>query len=146
MKSALILALIFATPAWLATPLAAQDDDTIRVTTTLRGDGTRVDRKVDPAAHEITETVYGANDKIEQTTKYKTNANGDPTEGIAFDAKGKPILKVTYKRDANNHVTEQIESSPDDKLVRRIVYRYDGMGKLTGLDTYDANGNLLKKK
>jgi len=139
-------AFIFLTLLLLAAPMPAQNDNTIRVTTTLRGDGTRVDRQVDPGQHLLTETVYGTDDKIEQTTKYKTNDNGDAVEGVAYNAKGEPILKVSYKRDGNNKVTEQIESSPEDKLVRRIVYRYDAMGKLTGMDTYDSDGNLLKKK
>lgn len=126
-------------------PLFAQDD-TIRVTTTLRADGSRVDKKVDPAAKEVIETVYDTKEKVTQTLKYRINDNGDPVEGVAYDAAGKPLMKVSYKHDGSNRVSEQIESTPEDKVIRRLVYKYDNMGKLAGVDTYDADGVLLKKK
>lgn len=132
--------------SWGAGLSLRAQDDTIRVTTTLRADGSRVDKKVDPAAREVTETVYDTKDQVTQTLKYKINDNGDATEGVAYDASGKPLMKVSYKRDGNNRVTEQLESTPEDKLIRRMVYHYDTLGKLSGVDTYDAEGNLLKKK
>lgn len=134
-----IFACVLCVPA-----LCAQEDAPIRVTSTLHADGSRTDRQMNPYEKTAIETTYDAADKLMQKVVYKIDQNGDATEGMAYDAKGKPILGLKFTVDpATRRVTERYESTPAGKLIRKLVYHYGPNGKVRKVDAYDGNGQLI---
>lgn len=139
---------IFLFAALLPAGLLRAEDSAIRVTTTLHPDGSRTDREVNPDERTATETTFDAAGKKTQKVTYKLDESGNATEGIAYDADDRPLMKLKFFVDpATGRVTERQEFTPAGKPIRKLVYRYDAAtGKLKGIDAYDPDGKPLGKR
>ena len=125
------------------TPLLAQEGG-VKSTTTLHQDGTRTDMIRNFSEGTGVSKTFDAAGKVIQSMKFKLGQLGQPAEGTAFNAKGVPIFKYTYKRDGNGRLEEEVNYLPNGRMIRRLVYHYKANGEISGIDAYDANGNLLQ--
>ena len=125
------------------TVLHAQESyGTIKATTKLRGDGSKITTIVDPDKQTAEETIIDAAGKVQRRTTYLLGENNYAVEAIFADAKGGVIYKASYQRDGVGRVTEAAFTSPDGRYLgkRRFVY---GSGDTARVEDYDANNVLI---
>ena len=125
------------------TGLIAQDAS-IRVSSVLHADGTRTDTQTDVEAGTSEEKTVNAAGKMIRRTVYKLDESGKPAEGTHYSDKNVPTYKFTYTRDTLGRISEEKDYTVDGKLFQRLVYRFGSNGKVIGIDTYDAQGNLVR--
>ncbi|MDD5349879.1 MAG: hypothetical protein PHQ12_06685 [Chthoniobacteraceae bacterium] len=141
----LTLAGLFA--AVLAVPCHAQEGGTpIKITSTLHDDGSRTDTQKDLDNRTEETRTYNAAKKLVQRWVYSLDDQGREVDGVCYDAKDKVIGRVSYKYDPFGHVGEVTEKTPNGTVVRRTVYHRNPDGKVTGTDTFDAQGNPVNPK
>ena len=116
----------------------------IKVTSTLRDDGSRTDLQTDYDTLTSESKTYSASKKLLQRATYTVNAQGQPLEGIVYNGKDEIAGRVTYSYDAQGHMSEQLDKSANGTLLRRLYFYYDSNGHVSGIDTYDGKGNLLQ--
>jgi hypothetical protein len=120
-----------------------QEMGTIKATTTLHPDGTQTVTVTDPEKRTTEETVQTAQGKVLRKTTYLLDDRNQPLGAIAYDAKGGVLYKASYKRDGMNRIDEETISGADGQLIRRRVYSFGANNKVTRVDEYDGQGNLL---
>lgn len=122
----------------------AVPDNTIKVTTTLHADGTKTVMQTDPEKHVSECSDYDHANKLLKKTVFNLDDQGQAIGGSIFSGKGVLVAKMEYKRDAMNRVNEVVTYTPDDRMTGRLVYYYDSNNRVVKIDTFDANGNLVK--
>ena len=127
----------------LAASVAFAADPDIKVTSTVYPDKSHTDMQSNLTEGTAESKTYDAAGKLTQRMSYKLDEKGQPTEGTAYSAKGMALFRFSYTRDSAGRVTEELNNDPSGKLVRRLVYRYDSNGRVAGIDTFDANGQLI---
>ena len=120
----------------------------IKATVTVLADGVQRNVIVNPETHIQEETLTDKKGKIMSKTLYDLDERNLPTTATFFDAKGLQLYKATYKRDAADRIVEETYTSTAGKSLGRRVYGYGPTGqadrfKVTRVDVYDANGNLV---
>ena len=116
----------------------------IKATTTLHPDGTRTDLIRDLDAATAESKTLDAAGKLLQRSTFKLDENGEPIEGIVYNAKGQASYKFVYNRNTSGLISEELDMSADGKLLRKLIYRYGSTGQIAGIDAFDAEGNPLK--
>lgn len=115
----------------------------IKVTSTLHDDGTRTDMQVDYDSLTAESKTYNASKKLIQRVTYTTDDQGKLLEGVIYNAKEQVTGRVAYTYDDQGRMQEQMDLSPKGDLIRRLVYHYNAQGRVSGIDAYDAKGNLM---
>jgi hypothetical protein len=143
-------------PALLLLALAASaraqtPDGVIKATVTVLADGVQRNVIINPETHLQEETLTDKKGKIMSKTTYELDERNLPTTATFFDAKGTQLYKANYKRDAADRITEETYTSTTGKSLGRRVYGYGPTGqadrfKVTRVDVYDADGNLVVPK
>ena len=130
----------------LATFAQAQSstDGAIKATVTMLKDGTHKSTVVNPETHSSVETIEDNKGKVLSKTVYDLDDRGLPRVATFFDKAGKPYMKAEYQRDGADRIIGESYSSVAGQSLGRRVYTYGPGGrKVTRVDSYDANGNLI---
>ena len=130
----------------LATFANAQSstDGAIKATVTMLKDGTHKSTVVNPETHTSVETIEDNKGKLLSKTIYDLDDRGLPRVATFFDKTGKAYLKAEYQRDGADRIIGESYSSVTGQSLGRRVYTYSAGGrKVTKVDSYDANGNLV---
>ena len=117
--------------------------DTIRVTVTINGDGSRTVCQFDNEHHKATATTSEADGSLRGKIEYETDDSGRFISGLIFGPGEKFRFKALYKYDAAGRLNEETHLTKDEVLVNRIVYRYSASGKPAGYSVFDASGKLV---
>lgn len=137
-----LLALAFA--AALPLTAAAQGDgNVVKATVTMLPDGRQKNTVVDPEKRTTEETILNNKGKLLSRTVYDMDERGQTVGATFFDAAGKALYKATYKHDAADRIAEENYVSLAGKPMGRRVYTYGLNNKVTQIDTYDPDGNLV---
>lgn len=121
----------------------AQEMDTIRASTTIRGDGTRSMIVNNPDTGAMEETVTDAAGKTLRKTVYQVDETGQAKNAIFYDAKGKLTSKAVYQRDSSGRIDRETIFAANDQVLRRRVYHYGAKNKVTGIDEFDGAGRPI---
>lgn len=126
-------------------PAVAQEGEIgeIKATTVQHPDGSHTETVKDLSAATGESTTYDAANKITNRVAYKLDANGMEVSGTAFSGKGTALYQFTFSRNAAGQIAEERDLTIKGDLLRRLVYHYDSNNHVSGIDTYDANGNLI---
>lgn len=123
---------------------ASAQEPAVKATTIMHQDGSRTAKVVNLEERMSEETTYEAgSDRISRRTVYALDENGNPTRSSVYDAKGKLVYKAEFKRNGANQIGEEIGYSPSGQVLRRLVFNYGSDGRVTKVDVYDAQGNLV---
>jgi hypothetical protein len=117
--------------------------DTIRLTVTLNGDGSRTVCQFDNEHHKATATTSEADGSLRGKIEYETDDSGRFISGLIFGPGEKFQFKALYKYDAAGRVNEETHLTKDEVLVNRIVYKYSASGKPAGYSVFDGSGKLV---
>jgi hypothetical protein len=128
----------------VSTSAFAQGSDSIKATTKLRGDGSKVNTVIDPEQHTSVETVLDAKDRVIRKTTYLLDEKNLAMGAIHYDANGKMRYQEAYQRDSAGQLVEMRFTSPEGKYLGRRVYTL--VGKTLQADDYDAQGALIPTK
>jgi hypothetical protein len=115
----------------------------IKATMTTHPDGTRSTLVVDPEKQSAEETQQDASGKTLSRIVYPLDARNQPLGAITYDAKGTVLYKSSYKRDGTDRIAEESITSATGQFLRKRVYSYGAQNKVSRIDEYDANGNLI---
>ena len=118
-------------------------DGAIKATVTMLKDGTHKSTVVNPDTHLAEETIEDNKGKVLSKTTYGLDDRNLPKTATFFDGKGKALYKAEYQRDGTDRIIGESYSSIAGQSLGRRVYTYGPGNKVTRLDQYDANGNLL---
>ena len=110
---------------------------------TTHPDGTRSSTVVNPETQTAEETKQDSQGKTLSRIVYPLDPRNQPIGAIYYDAKGTVLSKSSYKRDASDRIAEETITSPTGQFLRRRMYSYSEKNKISRVDEYDANGNLL---
>ena len=130
----------------LATFANAQSstDGAIKATVTILPDGRQKNTVVNPETHLSEETIGDKNGKIFSKTIYELDDRGLPHSATFYDGKGKGLYKAEYQRDSADRIIGESYTSMTGQSLGRRVYNYSAGGrKVTKVDSYDPNGNLI---
>jgi hypothetical protein len=130
----------------LATFANAQSstDGAIKATVTMLTDGRQKNTVVNPETRTSEETITDRKGKLISKTVYDLDDRGLPHIATFFDGKGKQLYKAEYQRDGADRIIGESYSSMNGQSLGRRVYTYSPGGrKVTRVDAYDANGNLV---
>ncbi len=120
------------------------NDGVIKVTVTMLSDGRHKNTILNPETHTSEETIEDNKGRLLSKTVYALDDRGFPRTATFFDAKGKQLYKAEYQRDGSDRIIGETYSSMTGQSLGRRVYTYDSAGrKVTRVDSYDANGNLV---
>ncbi len=123
--------------------LLAQDA-TIKVSSVMHADGSRTETQTNLEEGTAEEKTLNAAGKLMRRTVYKLDEFGRPAEGTAYSDKNVPLHRFAYTRDTLGRISEEKNFSLDGQLRYRLVYRFGSNGRVVGIDTYDAQGNLVR--
>ena len=140
MKTAL---LAFALGLLPVAGLLAQDAS-IKVSSVLHADGTRTETVTNLEERTSEEKQVNAAGKMLRRTVYTLDEQGLPSGGTHYSAKNVPTYRFEFTRDTMGRIAEEKDYTVDGKLFQRLVYRFGSNGKVIGIDTYDAQGNLVR--
>ena len=118
---------------------------TIRATTKLRPDGTKVTTILDPEKHTAEETLMNSDGKVLRKTTHILGEGDKPVGAIFADATGKVIYKASYQRDAAGRVTQSSFNGPDDRYLGKRIFYYGSGENATRAEDYDANNQLIAR-
>ena len=119
-------------------------DGAIKATVTMLKDGTHKSTIVNPETRTSEETIEDNNGKVLSKTIYDLDDRGMPRVATFFDKTGKAYMKAEYQRDGADRIIGESYSSMAGQSMGRRVYTYGPGGrKVTKVDAYDANGNLV---
>lgn len=96
----------------------AQDENgggTVKVTTRLMPDGTKVVMKTDVEAHTMEATTLDGADKTKQRIVYALDEQDQPISGTVYAPNGRAVFKCAYRHDALGRVTEEADYTMDDQ-------------------------------
>ena len=130
----------------LATFANAQSstDGVIKVTVTMLTDGRHKSTIVNPETRTSEETIEDNKGRMLSKTTYQLDDRGQPHVATFFDGKGKALYKAEYQRDGADRIIGESYISMAGQSLGRRVYTYSAGGrKVTKVDSYDANGNLV---
>lgn len=122
------------------TPVCAQslaNGPKIEARALLHQDGTRTDSIKDLNKHEITETMFSANNVVIAKKKFLLNAKGDPTQGVIYDGADNLIARVQFFFDDLGRVAEERCMNTQGEIFRRVIHRYDANGKALSTDAHN---------
>lgn len=117
--------------------------DAIKATTTVNEDGTRKTLVVNPEEQSAEETYFDGAGKVTQRIVYPLDAHNQPMGAITYNAKGQIVAKSSYKRDESGRIGEETITNAAGQFLRRRIYSYATTNKISRIDEYDANGNLI---
>ena len=130
----------------LATFAKAQSstDGAIKATVTMLPDGRQKNTVVNPETRTSEETILDNKKKLLSKTVYDLDDRGLPRIATFFDGKDKQLYKAEYQRDGADRIIAESYTSMAGQSLGRRVYSYSAGGrKVTKVDAYDANGNLI---
>lgn len=130
----------------LATMLSIQaqtTDDTIRVTVTVNGDGSRTTYQFDNAKHQAIATTADPDGKARGKVVYRLDDSGRFESGVVFGPDDKFLFKTVYKYDAAGRLEQETRLDKGDSVVEKTLYKYDAVGKQIGASTFHATGKLI---
>ena len=119
-------------------------DGAIKATVTMLTDGTHKSTIVNPETRTSEETIEDNKGKVLKKTVYDLDDRGLPRVATFFDTKGKQLFKAEYQRDGSDRIIGESYMTMTGQSLGRRVYTYSAGGrKVTRVDSYDANGNLI---
>jgi hypothetical protein len=119
------------------------ESDAIRVTVSMKADGSRTVYQFDDAQHKAIATTTSHDGKVREKIHYDMDDLGRFSSGTIFGPDGRIRFKSRYKYDSAGRLQEETQSAEDGTILHRIVYSYDQNGKQTGYSIFDANGKLI---
>ena len=137
-----LLALALLTALFAASPARAQTEG-VHETMTIHPDGTRTITIVDPEKPTSDETLQDSKGKTLRKTTYLLDDRRQALGSITYDPKGTILYRTSFRRDPTGRIDEEAISSATGQPLRRRVYTYGAGNKVTNIQEYDANGNLL---
>jgi hypothetical protein len=131
-------------------PIIAQSpapgsNDAVRVTVSLKADGSRTVYQFDNAKHEAIATTTEPDGKARGKIVYQIGEAGRFASGVVFGPDGKFLFKSIYKYDAADRLEQETRLAKDDAVVNKILYKYNAAGKQTGYSVFDAAGKLVSE-
>ena len=141
MKSSLLALALAMFP--LTGSLLAQEAS-IKVTSVMHADGTRTETHTNLEDRTAEEKQLNAAGKMLRRTVYQLDEQGHPSGGTHYSAKNVATYRFEFTRDTLGRISEEKDYTVDGKLFQRMVYRFGANGKVVGIDTYDAQGNLVR--
>jgi hypothetical protein len=118
-------------------------NNAVRVTVSMKADGSRTVYKFDNAQHKAVATTTDQDGKLREKIDYDIDEAGRFSSGAVFGPDGRLRFKSQYKYDGSGRLQEETQSAEDGTLLHKIVYSYDPAGKRTGYSIFDANGKLV---
>ena len=119
------------------------ENNAVRVTVSMKADGSRTVYKFDDAQHKAVATTTDQEGKLREKIHYDIDEAGRFSSGTVFGSDGRVRFKSQYKYDGNGRLEEETQSAENGTLLHKIVYSYDPAGKQTGYSVFDANGKLV---
>jgi YD repeat-containing protein len=119
------------------------EDSAIRVTVSMKPDGSRTVYEFDYAQHKAIATTTNDDGKLREKIHYDIDNLGRFSSGRIFGPDGRLRFKSQYKYDSTGRLQEETQSAEDGTILHRIVYSYDSSGKQTGYSIFDTNGKLI---
>jgi hypothetical protein len=138
-----IAIIIFQAHFGFSQPADKSESDTVRVTVSMKADGSRTVYKFDDAEHKAVATTTGPDGKVREKIRYQLDDAGRYSSGMVFGADGRLRLKSQYKYDNAGRLQEETQAAANDALLHKIVYDYDQQGKPIGYSIFDASGKLI---
>jgi hypothetical protein len=123
----------------------AQEDGSegIKVKVVYYPDKSRKETQTDLSAGTSEAKNYDAANHLTRQVTYKLDEKGQESEGSVLTAKGTVSYSFAFSRNSLGQISEERDFSPNGDLIRRLVYHYGSAGNVTGVDTFDAQGNLI---
>ena len=115
----------------------------IKATVTMLPDGRQKNSLINPETHMAEEKMQDKNGKIYSRTVYELDERNLPHIATFYDGRDKVLYKAVYSRDGADRIAEEVYTSAAGKPLGRRVYTYGGKNRVTRVDDYDANGNLM---
>lgn len=118
-------------------------DGAIKATVTMLPDGRQKNSLINPETHMAEEKIQDKSGKVFSRTVYELDERNLPHIATFFNGQDKVLYKAVYTRDGVDRIAEEVYTSAAGKPLGRRVYTYGGKNKVTRVDDYDANGNLM---
>jgi hypothetical protein len=138
---------VFAVIILLATATCARaqtsTNGAIKATVTMLPDGRQKNSLINPETHMAEEKIQDKTGKVYSRTVYELDERNLPHTATFYDDKDKILYKADYTRDSSDRIAEETYTSAAGKPLGRRVYTYGGNNRITRMDVYDANGNLM---
>jgi hypothetical protein len=139
MKTVLLLISIVSVTAW-GTPA-------LKVTNRQFEDGGGSSKQIDPEKRQAIESFITGTGKLQYRIIYSLDERLQPVSGVYYNAAGRVFQKSAYRLDGADRIIQEVVYDANDKLVCTKNYIYGNRGgkdsAVVGVDTYDANGNLI---
>ncbi len=119
------------------------ENNAVRVTVSMKADGSRTVFKFDDAQHKAVATTTDPDGKLREKIQYDIDEAGRFSSGTVFGSDGRLRFKSEYKYDGSGRLQEETQSAENGTLLHKIVYSYDPAGKQIGYSIFDANGKLV---
>lgn len=141
MKKVLLASLlVLAAPAFAA-PAS-------KVTNRQFEDGSGSSKQIDPEKRQAIESFISPTGKLQYRIIFTLDERLQPVSGVYYNAAGRVFQKSAYRLDGADRIIQEVVYDPNDKLVCTKNYVYGSRsGKdntVVAVDTYDANGQLLR--
>ncbi len=144
MKFSALLLLVSLCAAAANCARAQESFGTIRSTTKLLPDNSRVTTIKDPEQHTFVEIHADSAGKVQRKTTYFLGDNDQQIGAVFEDGKGKLLYKAAYKQDAQGRTVEASFTGPDDRYLGKRLFIFD-RGETARIEDYDANGVLISR-
>jgi len=118
-------------------------DGAIKATVTMLDDGRQKNSVINPETHMAEEKIQDKTGKVYSRTVYELDERNLPSIATFYNGQDKVLYKAAYTRDGADRIAEEVYTSPAGKPLGRRVYTYGGKNRVTRVDDYDANGNLM---
>lgn len=115
----------------------------IKATVTMLADGLQKNSLINPETHMAEEKIQDKTGKVYSRTVIELDERNLPSVATFYDAKDKVLYKAAYTRDGADRIAEETYTSATGKPLGRRVYTYGANNRITRMDDYDANGNLM---
>jgi YD repeat-containing protein len=134
---------VFLVPSAFSQLADQTEQSTVRVTVSMKPDGSRTVYKFDDAQHKAAATTTGPDGKLREKIRYQLDDAGRYSSGMVFGADGRLRFKSQYKYDSAGRLQEETQAAENDTVLHKIVYDYDQQGKPAGYSIFDASGKLV---
>jgi len=123
---------------------AQESFGTIRSTTKLLPDNSRVTTIKDPEQHTWVEIHADSTGKVQRKTTYILGDHDQQIGAMFEDGKGNVLYKAAYKQDGQGRTVEASFTSPDGRYLGKRLFIFD-RGDTARIEDYDASGVLISR-
>jgi hypothetical protein len=118
-------------------------DGAIKATVTMLPDGRQKNSLINPETHMAEEKIQDKSGKVYSRTVYELDERNLFSTATFYNGQDRVLYKAAYTRDGADRIAEEVYTSAAGKPLGRRVYTYGGKNRVTRVDDYDANGNLM---